>query len=228
MRTPIKFGRLKVYGNGYEIPRDVLCVDVIAALVGKDDEYASYAVLDINKYINRLTGEEGKLRVGDYISVDEDYETFLFEEPFYQEELDGIKEMYNAFVYMHTTAPYTVKGYRYSEEKDEVTGRYKEIESVVLYEGQFDTLKSAEQWLFENYPSYYIGSSISQNCPSGSFSVCACPEYFESLYNTTDRTKILEHLAKENGWSLDKEALEARYVPEEEVFEDFEDYDERE
>lgn len=84
----------------------------------------------------------------------------------------------------------------YDEEKRFFT--YDSLKSWELPPKEFKNLDEAKIWLLDNFADYFFGSCI--NCIDDDCNdfVCYCvPEYYEHIYQTSDRKYIIEKIKEE-------------------------------
>lgn len=72
---------------------------------------------------------------------------------------------------------------------------YKKIERRELGTFKFKNLTDAERFLIANYPEYYFGACIKQT-DGTDFLINADAEYYEMIYQTSDRQKILDTITE--------------------------------
>ncbi len=91
---------------------------------------------------------------------------------------------------------FKLNGIVYGTIKDtnKVWGCYEELERKELGVFKFRNLLEAEIFFVANYPDYFMGGSVVEvkDGKGGDFSLFCIPDYYESIYHTTDRKLIAE------------------------------------
>lgn len=104
----------------------------------------------------------------------------------------AVQDRYHKWQDLHENSPYMVQGRLYSEtpeylpfDPDHSHPQYmpiKETEHVWdltnehLKDGSsIKSLEAVEKWMLENHPAYYMGYTVSQQCPSGDFCANTIP-----------------------------------------------------
>lgn len=219
---PLSYGYLKIFGDGYFKDKNKCYLSAIVAKIENENwnEYetwtgSKYAVISvINSELNFGT----PVQFGDYYTVKlldkEEYEEFED-----KSMIDYGKKLYENFKAIHELAPYRIIGRKFSNEVKKDTGfpHYELLDEKEVECCSFDSLKDAAKFLFENEPEYYMGATIVQDCPSGESIIVPVPTFYERLYGKKDRVEVLEKIAEDNGWELDKSKFYPIKLFEEEV-----------
>ena len=94
-----------------------------------------------------------------------------------------------------TGRKYTTEKSFYKWDTEHKYFYYEEIEQKELGTFKFKSLTDAEIFLIANYPEYYFGASIKQT-DGTDFLINAVADYYEMIYRTSDREKIINTITE--------------------------------
>lgn len=180
---------------------------ILAKLVNSDihTDIVSYNVLKVlnQDLSNKLMGRG--LEFGDYLNIKKGY---FIDTNLSPEEIKQCEILDKKFEKLHKDAPYKIIGSIYSEnptyydwDSNKKFPNFEEIKREEWMPDNVHSLDDCEKWILENHPSYYMGFSATQQCPSGNFRMGAvpCGEYPKGRYETI---KGRELYAKERAEKL--------------------------
>ena len=184
------FEYARMYDDEIKKPSDV--EPYLTALVGifpdrKDSNYTRMRVLDVidSKPEQLMMGRIPEF--GEVISSDE---RFFAEDLVSEDEVKFCLKKQEEFEKIRDTADWKILGSFFPEKSGDARGVHQmreEQEWIVGAEDGVTSIETAEKWVLENHPDYYIGMSASKQCPSGEFSFGAVPSvgnYPQGMWET--------------------------------------------
>lgn len=180
----------------------------------KYDGLAALIDIDSNEYHPtaqfKILETYGSYRMGDYSSLETEGMKVRGLTSFEQQKAEDLLQRFDK---LHAESPYIITSRLYSEtpsyydfDKEHHFPTFEEVEGTDqvwdLRDKNITSLKDAENWLLKNHPDYWMGASITQDCPSGNFSMHAVPspEYGDGAYMTyADRHRFAEAMAERRG-----------------------------
>ena len=174
----------------------------IQEIQNEDDQYSDFLHLEILKVEECIDKKIGKeLIFGDYANVDplgvQIIKNITKKDP----EYDECEKLLNEFQKLHKEAPYVITGRLFGEcpeflslDKKKMHPRYEIMEEITWTPEEVHSLEEAEIWLLTNHPEYYMGSNISQDCPSGDYLGIPVPGVFtwyeQGTFETIENRKM--------------------------------------
>ena len=105
-------------------------------------------------------------------------------------------------------ALYSTEPMYYNWDNEKKYPYYEQLEAIKFTPEGITSLEEGEKWLLENHPNYYFGGGVYEKYKTVppeeekeplDFCALAVPSYYEAVYQTRDRQKILKEIAREKG-----------------------------
>ncbi len=215
-----RFAKVKVYDretfeyarmddDNIKNPSDV--EPYLTALVGvlparENSDYTRMRVLNIidSKPEQLMMGRIPEF--GEIVSSDE---RFFTEDLLSEDEAKLCLAKQAEFEKIRDAADWKILGSFFPEKSEDARGIYQMKEEQEWTVGAKDgvaSIETAEKWVLENHPDYYMGMSASKQCPSGEFSFGAVPSvgnYPQGMWETwAGRRQYVKSQAEKMGCQL--------------------------